>query len=781
MRANHRLLDFLSAALAVVGGHAYLLGDDSPLCWLDGVITDCSGLEGVVVEWVEKPPDTMMTTDEHQVSCTVHYSGTTVVEKSEDSSLINHINIHSCNENIVLCVPQVGPDVATHSPAQNGDVGLYNHTLKLPSPGLWTTICHARIYSNATGTVRKIDTAVAHFGIRVTPPPVDQTPLIAGVSGGIVALALIVGGILGGMYIAKKNDVMLKFSDLIFDSNKPWRVTEASTIFQGEYNGIPVAIKKIKTKGDIAKQAAKKPTITSTISLSSNKVSPTKSQEASETTAKSFSRDTKVRAAGNAAMADQDPVKAIKKEMQILNKIKSPRIVQFIGCAYDSGYYYIATELMEEGSLNEVLANASVSMSFEQKLTVSSDVANGLRYLHTLELLHADIKSLNVFMSGDMRAKLGDFGSTCKVGTKQNTGTPAWMAPELLNCSTSNTKASDVYALAITLWETWSHRTLYPQLEALGEDKYMESLQALVLDGKRPEIETSYGIPTEVQAIIEKCWNAEPAKRPSAEEVDTEFATLNASTEFKSKYEETKDERAADLLYKILPAKIADQIRQGQKVDPIHCDMVTILFSDIVGFTEISSTLKSEEVMDMLSRLYDAFDNLTTKYHLFKVETIGDAYMVAGGLFDNQDVQAQMILRMGIDMIRAAAEIPVHPDMPELGNIKIRCGAHTGPVVASVVGSLNPRFCLFGDTVNQAARMESNSTSQRFQISGDCKNRISVEAPEFNVQLRGKIPIKGKGNVWTYWVESTNPKSTTLAQDFPPLEDEKPTADATTK
>lgn len=199
----------------------------------------------------------------------------------------------------------------------------------------------------------------------------------------------------------------------------------------------------------------------------------------------------------------------------------------------------------------------------------------------------------------------------------------------------------------------------------------------------------------------------------------------------------------------------------------MDCPEVTILFSDIVGFTNISSTLAPKDVMDMLNRLYVAFDNLTTKHGLFKVETIGDAYMVAGGIFDGQDEQAEKIAMQGLGMIRAADKTLIKEDQPELGTVKIRVGCHTGPIVASVVGDLNPRFCLFGDTVNFASRMESTSLKQRFQCTKATEKKLKSEAPHFVTEPRGVMEVKGKGKVSTYFIESENPAAKTLSEEFP--------------
>merc|ERR1719230_1008117 len=238
--------------------NAYLLGDDTQLCWLDGQITDCAGLEGITVQWVKRPPSEIVTAEPTNVSCNVTWDNSpTVVPKSDGGDLVNHINIHSCNDNVILCVPAVGPDIATHSPAQSGGVDTYNHSLKLPKAGVWTTICHARIYTNQTGTKRKIDAAIAHFGIVVSDPPppplppTDLTPIIASatVSGGVLLITLVVVSV--SVYILKKNDVMIKYEDIVFEGGsgaRPWQVTGTSEIYRGTFKGMAIAIKKIKAK-----------------------------------------------------------------------------------------------------------------------------------------------------------------------------------------------------------------------------------------------------------------------------------------------------------------------------------------------------------------------------------------------------------------------------------------------------------------------------------------------------------------------------------------------------
>jgi class 3 adenylate cyclase len=136
----------------------------------------------------------------------------------------------------------------------------------------------------------------------------------------------------------------------------------------------------------------------------------------------------------------------------------------------------------------------------------------------------------------------------------------------------------------------------------------------------------------------------------------------------------------------------------GRKVEPEQHNSVTVYFSDIVGFTNISAELSPIEVSEMLHRLYTSLDALADQHGVFKVETIGDAWMGVTNLVQKQADHAARIARFSLDAIRVAQATPIKADDPSSGTVRIRVGFHSGPVVANVIGSRNPRYCLFGDT-----------------------------------------------------------------------------------
>lgn len=208
--------------------------------------------------------------------------------------------------------------------------------------------------------------------------------------------------------------------------------------------------------------------------------------------------------------------------------------------------------------------------------------------------------------------------------------------------------------------------------------------------------------------------------------------------------------KSEELLYQVLPRSVAEQLKRGKAVIPELYDSVTIYFSDIVGFTSMCSSSTPIQVVDFLNDLYTCFDAVISDFDVYKVETIGDAYMVVSGLPDrNGHNHAREVARMALSLLRAIRNFRIRhrPD----DTLKLRIGIHTGPCCAGVVGQKMPRYCLFGDTVNTASRMESNGEALRIHVSPDTKT-VLERFGTFHLEPRGGIEIKGKGVMHTYWL-----------------------------
>ncbi|KAM9806854.1 soluble guanylate cyclase 88E-like isoform X2 [Syngnathus typhle] len=208
--------------------------------------------------------------------------------------------------------------------------------------------------------------------------------------------------------------------------------------------------------------------------------------------------------------------------------------------------------------------------------------------------------------------------------------------------------------------------------------------------------------------------------------------------------------RGDSLLYAMIPKAVADRLRKGitaLETCQVFPD-VTILFSDVVKFNEICIHITPMQVVDMLNEIYIVFDTLSEKHNVYKVETIRDAYMVVAGVPNKTTFHAHHICDMALDMLSSID----HLKDPSTGdNIQIRVGVHSGMVVAGVVGLKMPRYCLFGDTVNTASRMESNGVGMQIHISQTTKDHLEHEP--YIIEERGKIFVKGKGYMKTYWLK----------------------------
>ncbi|XP_067633351.1 uncharacterized protein [Eurosta solidaginis] len=210
------------------------------------------------------------------------------------------------------------------------------------------------------------------------------------------------------------------------------------------------------------------------------------------------------------------------------------------------------------------------------------------------------------------------------------------------------------------------------------------------------------------------------------------------------------EKRKSDsLLFQMLPPSVAMQLKQTQQVPAELYEAVTVYFSDIVGFTEIAARCTPLEVVTFLNSIYRVFDDRIECYDVYKVETIGDSYMVASGLpVRNGEKHVSEIATMALDLLDASSFFKIPRSA---GTLQIRCGIHTGPVVAGIVGTKMPRYCLFGDTVNTASRMESTGESHKIHITDDMNEALN-RIGGFRTEPRGLIDVKGKGMMSTFWL-----------------------------
>jgi len=204
--------------------------------------------------------------------------------------------------------------------------------------------------------------------------------------------------------------------------------------------------------------------------------------------------------------------------------------------------------------------------------------------------------------------------------------------------------------------------------------------------------------------------------------------------------EQAKTDR---LLLNILPKSIAERLKNNESPIADSYDTATVMFADLVEFTHLSAGMQPAALLELLNRVFSSFDALADKYGLEKIKTIGDAYMVVGGVPVPRQDHASAVALMALEMQQVLAGVAASN-----GKIlKMRIGIHSGPVIAGVIGHSKFSYDLWGDTVNMACRMEQHGLADTIQVS---ELTYLLLKDKFNFQPRGGIAVKGKGEVATY-------------------------------
>ncbi|EMP37274.1 Guanylate cyclase soluble subunit beta-2 [Chelonia mydas] len=298
--------------------------------------------------------------------------------------------------------------------------------------------------------------------------------------------------------------------------------------------------------------------------------------------------------------------------------------------------------------------------------------------------------------------------------------------------------------------ESWKQR---PMLELRGQMIWMESLQCMLYLCS-PLLRTLHELEERQMHIADIAPHDVTRdlillnqQRLAEMELSNQLERKKEELRILSKHLEEEKKKTEALLYAMLPKHVANQLKEGKRVEAGEFKECTILFSDVVTFTNICAQCEPIQIVLMLNSMYLRFDRLTTVHDVYKVETIGDAYMVVGGVPVPVSTHAERVANFALGIIIAAKEVK----NPVSGNpIQIRVGIHTGPVLAGVVGEKMPRYCLFGDTVNIASRMESHGIPSKIHLSPT--TYYCLKDKNFEMTERGEIEVKGKGKMYTYFL-----------------------------
>ncbi|MFA6294107.1 MAG: adenylate/guanylate cyclase domain-containing protein [Victivallales bacterium] len=202
------------------------------------------------------------------------------------------------------------------------------------------------------------------------------------------------------------------------------------------------------------------------------------------------------------------------------------------------------------------------------------------------------------------------------------------------------------------------------------------------------------------------------------------------------------------LLLNVLPPRIAESLKKQTGIIAERFEDASVLFADIVGFTPMAESLSPVELVELLNRIFSAFDELAKKHSLEKIKTIGDAYMIAGGLPEAHPDHLQAMARMALEMIETTRQF-THSS----GGVTLRIGLHVGDVVAGVIGTHKFIYDIWGSTVNIASRLESHGAPGRIHVSETVFLRLNKE---FTFEARGSIELKGRGMMNTFFLNAVN-------------------------
>ncbi|XP_004713063.3 retinal guanylyl cyclase 1 [Echinops telfairi] len=444
------------------------------------------------------------------------------------------------------------------------------------------------------------------------------------------------------------------------------------------------------------------------------------------------------------------------------------------------GTLAVVSEHCARGSLQDLLAQRDIKLDWMFKSSLLLDLIKGMRYLHHRGVAHGRLKSRNCVVDGRFVLKVTDHGHGRLLEAQRvlpeppNAEDQLWTAPELLRSPAlerRGTLAGDVFSMAIIMQEVVCRSAPYAMLE-LSPQEVVQRVQGPP-PLCRPLVSMDQA-PIECIRLMEQCWAEQPDLRPSMDRTFNLFKGINKGRktniidsmlrmleQYSSNLEDLIRERTEELelekqktdrlLTQMLPPSVAEALKMGTPVEPEYFEEVTLYFSDIVGFTTISAMSEPIEVVDLLNDLYTLFDAIIGSHDVYKVETIGDAYMVASGLPQrNGQRHAAEIANMSLDILSAVGTFRMR-HMPEVP-VRIRIGLHSGPCVAGVVGLTMPRYCLFGDTVNTASRMESTGLPYRIHVNRTTVRLLQALDQGFQTEVRGRTELKGKGAEDTYWL-----------------------------
>lgn len=278
----------------------------------------------------------------------------------------------------------------------------------------------------------------------------------------------------------------------------------------------------------------------------------------------------------------------------------------------------------------------------------------------------------------------------------------------------------------------------YQVLEQMKSDETLWHIPVIVISGEE-------GMESVIRCVERGALDFLPKEPFNAQLLNARINAALAADRLHEKEQQylAEKEKSEQLLLNILPVPIAERLKQGEEIIVDSFDEVTVLFGDIVGFTKLSEQMEPAELVGNLNDIFSVFDELAKGHNLEKIKTIGDNYMIVGGLPTPRPDHAEAVAEMALDMQKGIAQF----NKIRGKSLHIRIGINTGPVVAGIIGTTKFSYDLWGDTVNTASRMESHGVANGIQVTAATYERLK---DQYLFEKRGMIQVKGKGEMFTY-------------------------------
>ncbi|OWA52162.1 Atrial natriuretic peptide receptor 2 [Hypsibius exemplaris] len=473
----------------------------------------------------------------------------------------------------------------------------------------------------------------------------------------------------------------------------------------------------------------------------------------------------------------------LRAEVRVVKSFTCESLLKFLAACIEPDHVTVMSEYCSRGSLQDVLQNDTIALDWVFRFSFINDIVSALLYLQASPLQqHGRLTSRCCFIDKRFLLKIGDYGLPIfynSVKVEVDASDFLWTAPEMLRSTDSSghpraSSEGDVYAFSIILSEIILRESPY-YLNNIPIDDVVKKVKKGERPIFRPLVQDSF-CQEEIMLMMRSCWAEDPVERPKfaqirgslrnlsktngrqreniidtlIERMEQYAASLEVSVDEKTHALVEEKKKTEQLLYSILPRAVAEQLKRGEAVLPESYDSVTIYFGDIVEFTTLSAASSPNDIVTLMNDLYCRFDEIIATFDAYKVETIGDCYVIVSGLpHRNGQQHAGEIAKLALTLRETMLTFTVR-HMPEK-RLQLRIGLNSGPCVAGVVGFATPRYCLFGDTVNVAARMESTGEAMKIQITQTTEAILRCLGA-FHTELRGVVQVKGKGEMQTFWL-----------------------------